>query len=145
MTDQNRKESAGDAFREGVRSVAGVLGALVETLEQTFTDLRESNDLSPERAREAARSTVRKAQNTVEELRDRLDFVSRRDFDELREEVRSLRASVDALAARLDVPAEPAADAGASQATGPAGEAEPPQASGSAASGEGRGFPIDEG
>lgn len=134
MTEHGRKESAGDAFREGVRSVAGVLGAVVETLEQTFADLRDSNDLSPERAREAARSTVRKAQDTVEELRDRLDFVGRREFDELRAEVQALRAAVDALGGP---PAGTQPDEGASQATRPAPDAAEPGHTG--------GFPVDEG
>lgn len=130
MTEERRKESAGDAFREGVRSVAGVLGAVVETLEQTFADLREGGDLSPDRAREAARSTVKKAQEAVEDLRDRVDFVTRREFDELRAEVASLRAAVDALGG----PPAAAGDAGASQATRPT-----PDAPGD------RGFPVEEG
>lgn len=133
MTDRGRKESAGDAFREGVRSVAGVLGAVVETLEQTFADLRESNDLSPERAREAARSTVRKAQETVEDLKDRLDFVTRREFDALSAEVAALRAEI----ASLGQPPGGREPEAATQATEPAAGATEP--------GSSPDFPIDEG
>lgn len=127
MTDESRNQSAGDAVREGVRTVAGVLGALVETLEHTFDDLREGGDLSPERAREAARSTVRRAQETVEDLRDRFDFVSRREFEDLRAEVAALRAALEARP-----------DTGAPVASSPSEESEAPPPP------PGPEFPIDE-
>jgi hypothetical protein len=129
--DGDRRDSAGDAFRDGVRTVTGVLGALVETLEQTFSDLRDGSDLSPERARETARSTVRKAQETVEDFRDRFDFVTRREFEALRDDVARLRAQLDL----ADPPAQDAEPA--PEAPGPNGD------TGSTADDEG--FPIDEG
>ena len=90
------KRDRNDPFREGVRAVTGFLGALKDAIEEQFDELRESGDLSPERAREAARSTMRKAQDTVEDVKDRLDFVTRREFDDLREEVAALRRQLAA-------------------------------------------------
>jgi hypothetical protein len=106
MTDESRNSDAGDAFRDGVRSVTGVLGAMVEALEQTFNDLREG-ELSPDRARDAARSTVQRAQETVEQWRDRFDFVSRKEFADLRNEIAELRRAVEALGGQPAAPAEP--------------------------------------
>lgn len=111
MSDERR--DAGDAIRDGVRSISGILGALKDALEETFEDLRKSGELSPERAREAAKSTFRKAQEALEDVRGRIEPVSRREFDNLRREVEELRARVDAL--------EKSAQAGATQATAPGG------------------------
>jgi polyhydroxyalkanoate synthesis regulator phasin len=99
MMVEEGKRDRNDPFREGVRAVTGFLGALKDAIEEQFDELRESGDLSPERAREAARSTMRKAQDTVEDVKDRLDFVTRREFDDLREEVAALRRQLDAHAA----------------------------------------------
>lgn len=106
MTDDNQRRDTGDAFREGVRSVTGVLGALVDALEQTFSDLG-SGDISPERARDAARSTVQRAQETVEGLRDRFDFVTRREFDELRAEVAALKEQIPPRSAEPAIDPQP--------------------------------------
>ncbi len=103
MTNQERRPNdLGDNLREGVRTVAGILGALKDAVEESFDELRQRGDLSPERAREAARSTVQRAQEEMEGLRDRLDFVSRRELDALREEVDALRADVATLKLQLD-------------------------------------------
>lgn len=97
MTEEQKKRpDPGDAFREGVRAVTGILGALRDAVEQTFDDLKEKGDLSPERAREAARETMRRAQEAVEDVRERLEFVPRREFDALKDEVANLRAELDA-------------------------------------------------
>jgi polyhydroxyalkanoate synthesis regulator phasin len=95
MADEKKRTDPGDAFREGVRAVTGILGALRDAVEQTFDDLREKGDLSPERAREAARETMRRAQEAVEEVRERLEFVPRREFEELRAEVAALRQELE--------------------------------------------------
>lgn len=85
-----------DPFRDGVRAVTGILGALKDAIEEQFDDLRAQGDLAPDKAREAARSTMRKAQETVDEMRDRLDFVTRREFDALRIQVEELTRRLDA-------------------------------------------------
>ena len=95
--NQNRRNpDPGDVLREGVRAVAGVLGALRDAVEQTFEELKEKGDLSPERAKEAARETMRRAQEAAETVRDRLEFVPRREFDELKAQVEALKAEVEA-------------------------------------------------
>jgi polyhydroxyalkanoate synthesis regulator phasin len=96
MTEQQPRDRETDPFREGVRTVTGILGALKEAIEETFDELRERGDISPERAKEAARSTMKRAQGQFDEMRERLDFVTRREFDALRAEVESLRARLDA-------------------------------------------------
>ncbi|HSJ14944.1 MAG TPA: hypothetical protein VK939_11045 [Longimicrobiales bacterium] len=95
MTDDRKRTDPGDAFREGLRAVTGILGALRDAVEQSFDDLKDRGDISPERAKEAARDTMRRAHEAVEEVRERLEFVSRRDFDALREEVAELRRLLD--------------------------------------------------
>lgn len=96
MSSQDRRPGdLGDNLREGVRTVAGILGALKDAVEESFDELRARGDLSPERAREAARATMQRAQEELEGVRDRLDFVSRREFEALRAEVDALRAHFD--------------------------------------------------
>ena len=95
MAEERKQTDPGDAFREGVRAVTGILGALRDAVEQTFDDLKERGDISPERAREAARDTMKRAHDAVEEVRERLEFVPRREFDALREEVAELRRVVE--------------------------------------------------
>ena len=94
--EQRRPRDPADGFREAVRSISGVLGALKDSLEATFEELREKGEFTPDRAREAASATFRKAQDAVDDVRDRLDFVTRREFDQLRMEVYELRARMDA-------------------------------------------------
>jgi len=97
MSSQDRRPGdLGDNLREGVRTVAGILGALKDAVEESFDELRERGDLSPERAREAARATMQRAQEELEGVRNKLDFVPRREFDALRAEVDALRARFDA-------------------------------------------------
>jgi polyhydroxyalkanoate synthesis regulator phasin len=124
--EQPGSRGPADGFREGVRTVTGVLGALVEALEKTFDDLREGGDLAPERAREVARTAVLRAQETVEDLRGRLEFVPRREFDALRDEVAALRRAIEQLQGTAVIAAEAA----------PASAAQDPPA---------RDFPIDGG
>jgi polyhydroxyalkanoate synthesis regulator phasin len=95
MTEDRKRTDPGDAFREGVRAVTGILGALRDAVEQTFDDLKDRGDISPERAKEAARDTMRRAQDAVEEVRERLEFVPRREFDALRDEVAELRRTFE--------------------------------------------------
>jgi polyhydroxyalkanoate synthesis regulator phasin len=97
MTDEGQKRGAdpGDAFRDGVRAVTGILGAFKDAIEQTFNDLSEHGDISPERARDAARDAMRRAQDSMDEMRGRLEFVPRREFDTLKAEVAQLRAQIE--------------------------------------------------
>jgi hypothetical protein len=64
--------------------VSGILGAFKDAIEQTFNDLSERGDISPERARDAARDAMKRAQDAMEDMRGRVDFVTRREFDALR-------------------------------------------------------------
>ncbi len=111
MTDEQRGRDPGEGLRDGVRAIFGVVGALKDAIEETFQELLDQGELSPERAREAARSTMKRAQETVEDMRDRLDFITRREFEELRDEVQQLRRAIEEQSA-----------ARATQATTPAAE-----------------------
>jgi polyhydroxyalkanoate synthesis regulator phasin len=106
MTDEGQKRSErtdpGDAFRESVRAVTGILGAFKDAIEQTFNDLSDRGDIAPDRAKDAARDTMRRVQDAMEEMRGRVDFVTRREYD-------SLKAEVDELRSRLDRHEGPAA------------------------------------
>ena len=94
MTDE-KKRSDNDPFREGVRAVTGILGALRDAIEGTFDDMSAKGDMSPERAKEAAKETMGRAQDAMDRVRDRLDFATRSELEALRAEVAELRALVE--------------------------------------------------
>ena len=95
MADEGKRNDPGDAFREGVRAVSGILGAFKDAIEQTFNDLSERGDISPDRAKDAARDAMKRAQDAMDDMRGRLEFVPRREFDSLRAEVTELRTQVE--------------------------------------------------
>jgi len=99
-TGQSGRDQAKEGIREGVRAVTGFLAALKDAIDETIRDLRDSGDLQPERAKEAARSTMRKAQETMEDVRERFDFVPRKEFEALRDEVAALRRRLEVLETR---------------------------------------------
>lgn len=126
MANQDRRPNdLGENLREGVRTVAGILGALKDAVEESFDELRQRGDLSPERAREAARSTVQRAQEEMEGMRDRFDFATRRDVESLRAEIETLRAELGALRARLEVHVHATGHTGSGAGAGPEGSAAP--------------------
>ena len=101
MTGEGQKRTdAGDAFREGVRALTGILGAFKDAIEQTFDDLTKRGDLSPERARESASDAMKRVQEAIEDMRGRIDFVTRREFDALKLEISDLRLQVERHAAQ---------------------------------------------
>lgn len=95
MTEERKRPDAGDSFREGVRAVTGILGALREAIENTFDDMTDRGDISPDKAKEAAKDTMNRAQDAMDKVRDRLDFATRKELDELRAEVAELRRRVN--------------------------------------------------
>ncbi|MEX1182966.1 MAG: hypothetical protein WEF86_07000 [Gemmatimonadota bacterium] len=100
MANEGQKRNdPGDMLRDGVRAATGILGAFKDAIEQTFNDLSERGDISPDRARDAARDAMKRAQDSVEDMRGRLDFVPRREFEELKAEIAALRAQVERHAA----------------------------------------------
>ena len=100
-SERERQQGPRETVRDGIRSGLGILMALKEAIEETIDDMRERGELTPDRAREAVRDTMRRAQERtesfVDETRERLDFVGRKDFDTLRDEVIALRARVERL------------------------------------------------
>ena len=99
MTDQRERRNVGDEVKEGIRAGLGILSALKDAVEETIDDMMKRGELSPERAREAVRTTMDRAQAAFEDARDRLDVVPRREFEALRAEVDALRARLDAMQA----------------------------------------------
>lgn len=102
MTDEKkgRRDNMGDDVREGIRAGLGILSALKDAIEETVEDMLDRGELSQERAREAVRTTMDRAQEAFEDARSRFDFVLRSEFDELAEDVRELRRRVERLEAR---------------------------------------------
>jgi polyhydroxyalkanoate synthesis regulator phasin len=88
------REQARDGIKEGVRAITGFLAALKDAIDETIRDVKASGDLDPERAKEAMRSTMKRAADAVDDVKERLDFVPRREFDLLRDEVATLRTRV---------------------------------------------------
>jgi polyhydroxyalkanoate synthesis regulator phasin len=95
MADGQKKGDPGDVLREGMRAVTGVVGAFKDAIEQTFNDLSARGDIAPDRARDAARDAMKRAQDAMDDMRERVDFVTRREFDELKAEVAALQAQVE--------------------------------------------------
>ncbi|NIP83551.1 MAG: hypothetical protein GWM90_31730 [Gemmatimonadetes bacterium] len=107
MTDQQGgrgRGNVGDEVREGIRAGIGILSALKDAIEETVDDMLERGELSQERAREAVRTTMERAQAAVEDARVRFDFAPRSDLDELAEDVRELRRRVERLEATAHEP-----------------------------------------
>ncbi len=95
------RDNAKEGIKEGVRAVTGFLAALKDAIDETLRDVRDTGDLDPERAREAMRSTMKKAQGAMDDVKERLDFVPRKDLDTLRAEVEALRARVAELESKV--------------------------------------------
>lgn len=91
------RERARTAAKEWVRATTGILSAFKEAIEETIDEMRERGEVAPERAKEAVKSTMRRAQQAVDETRERLDFVPRREFDELHSELLDLKRRVESL------------------------------------------------
>jgi hypothetical protein len=89
--EERGRSSVGDEVREGLRAGIGILSALKDAIEETIQDMADRGELSQERAREAVRTTMDRAQTAFEEARLRLDFVPRREFEALKAEVADLR------------------------------------------------------
>jgi polyhydroxyalkanoate synthesis regulator phasin len=98
---QRGKEQAKEGIREGVRAVTGFLAALKDAIDETIRDVRDTGDLDPERAREAMKSTMKRAQDAMDDVRDRIDFATKKDLDALRAEIEALRTRVADLEARV--------------------------------------------
>ena len=90
-------DDAKEGIKEGVRAVTGILAALKDAIEETIDDIKVRGDLDPNRAKQAAKDTMNRAQTAFDEMRERVDFVPRKEFDALRAEVDALRARVAAL------------------------------------------------
>ena len=114
------QEQAGKSRREslkgGIRQGIGMLTALKDAIEETLNEARERGDLTPERAKEAIRATLDKAQAKAGEAKDALDFVNQKQFDALRMVVDNVKERLSRVeqSAGLDAddPSLPSSDAG---------------------------------
>ncbi|HSJ09150.1 MAG TPA: hypothetical protein VK928_04530 [Longimicrobiales bacterium] len=95
MPDEGKRTDPGDAFRDSIRAVTGVMGAFKDAIEQTLNELSEKGDISPDRAKSAAQDAMKRAQDAMEDVRGRLEFVPRREFETLRDEVAALKIQVE--------------------------------------------------
>jgi polyhydroxyalkanoate synthesis regulator phasin len=137
MTEQREprdrdRGNVGDEVREGIRAGIGILSAIKDAVEETIQDMANRGELSQERAREAVRTTMDRAQVAFDDARVRFDFVPRREFDALKAEVADLRSRL----AQHET-------AGHGYAAGAA--ADSPPAPGSTRAGPGGDIPVSEG
>ena len=98
--DQQRgrgRRDMGDDVREGIKAGLGILSALKDAIEETVEDMMDRGELSQDRAREAVRTTMERAQAAFDDARTRFEFVPRREFEEIAEDVRELRRRVERL------------------------------------------------
>lgn len=124
--------NVGDEVREGIRAGIGILSAIKDAVEETIQDMANRGELSQERAREAVRTTMDRAQEAFDDARIRFDFVPRREFEALKAEVADLRSRV----ARHETAGHgPAGGAAAGSTPGP----------GSAGAGPAGDIPVSEG
>ncbi len=93
-------DEAKEGIKEGVRAVTGMLAALKDAIEETIDDIKVRGDLDPDRAKQAAKDTMNRAQEKFDEMRERVDFVPRKEYEALRAEMDALRARVAALETR---------------------------------------------
>jgi polyhydroxyalkanoate synthesis regulator phasin len=93
MPDQQKPS---DGIRDGLKAGIGILAALKDAIEETIDEMRARGDITPERAKEAVRSTMQRAQEAMGDAREKLDFVSRKEFDVLKDEVAELRTRLAA-------------------------------------------------
>ena len=98
---ERNRDSAKEGIKEGVRAVTGFLAALKDAIDETLRDVRDTGDLDPQRAKDAMRSTMKRAQDAMDDVKDRLDFVPRKDYDALSAEVEALRARVTELEGKV--------------------------------------------
>jgi polyhydroxyalkanoate synthesis regulator phasin len=92
----SEEQKSKDGIKEGLKAGMGILSALREAIEETIEEMRERGDISPDRAKEAVRSTMKKAQDAMGDAREKLDFVPRKEFDALKQEVAELRSRIAA-------------------------------------------------
>ena len=104
------RQRAREATREWIRATTGILAAFKEAIEETIDELRERGDLSPERAKEAVRTTMDRAQQAMAETRERIDFVPRREFDALRSRLDDIERRVAQLEGRSPSRTRPVED-----------------------------------
>lgn len=90
-------QQTGQGGRDGLSAWAGVLDAFREAIEETVEELRQRSDIDPDRAKEAMRSGMKRAESAFDDVRDRFDFVPRRDYELLRADVEALRRRIDRL------------------------------------------------
>jgi polyhydroxyalkanoate synthesis regulator phasin len=97
---KDRRSNVGEDVREGIRAGLGILSALKDAIEETVQDMLDRGELSQERAREAVRTTMDRAQDAFEDARSRFDFVLRAELEQALDDVRELRRRVERLEAR---------------------------------------------
>ena len=133
MTDENKGKREG--IRDGLRQGVGILSAFKEAIEETIAEARDRGDLKPERAKQAMRGALDKAQEAAGSARDRFDFVTQKDFAQLAETVSDLVRRVANLEGGAgegpagpeetgDAPDEPAGDSPDPEAVGEEGPAD---------------------
>ena len=110
-------DEAKEGIKEGVRAVTGILAALKDAIEETIDDIKVRGDLDPNRAKQAAKDTMNRAQTAFDEMRERVDFVPRKEFDALRAELDALRARVASLETKHAGPHGSATEGGSSDAS----------------------------
>jgi len=94
---KSARQKVGDGIRQGI----GVLSAFKDALEETIQEARERGDLSGERAKEAMKSALDKAQTAASDAREKFDFATQADLESVQKKLDSLNARIAALEAAV--------------------------------------------
>ena len=93
--DAQDEKSAREKVSDGIKEGIGMLSAFKDALEETIQEAKERGDLSAEKAKEAMKDAIGKAQAAAGEARERLEFVSQKDFDSAVDSIRDRLSSLE--------------------------------------------------
>ena len=100
--EKKKRRGVSDGLKQGL----GALAAMRDAIEETISEARDKGDLSAERAKQAMRRALDRAQSAAGDARERFDFPSQKDFDALLARVAAIESHLG-----IDPPDSEAMDA----------------------------------
>jgi len=101
--DKKKRKGVSEGLRQGL----GALSAMRDALEETISEARDRGDLSAERAKQAMRRALDRAQSAAGDARERFDFPTQKEFDALLARVAAIELHLGIEAPEGDPSEEP--------------------------------------